>query len=400
MTRSFRLWLAAATVSAVGDGVMYFAVAWTATGLGARVAGLLLTLTVLPRAVLMLVGGAVGDRWGLRRTLVGCHLATCGLLVGYLVPVLLRGRADVPEAPALAALALGLGVVSAFALPASGAFPRLFVAPDLLPRAMSLTGSLLQVARLVGPPLGGVVVAAVALPGAVSVDLVSFVAVVAVLLVVRPPHETPPAPADGSTLRRVADGLAAAGRVPGVVPLLAAVALVAGSLIPMLSLSVPLAARERGWTAGQTGLVETGWIVGTLGVSLLVARVGTHRRPLLPLTAGPLVAAGGVLAMAVSTWLPAALAGACVMGVGTAAFTAHVFPAYVLRTPDGMLARFQALLGVAQAAPILLGTNLLAAVAAHGGATASFAVAAGLCLAAGAVTAASPAVRVLRLAPA
>ena len=399
MTRSFRLWLAAATVSAVGDGVMYFAVAWTATGLGARVAGLLLTLTVLPRAVLMLVGGAVGDRWGLRRTLVGCHLVTCGLLVGYLVPVLLLGRAEVPAEPSLAALALGLGVVSAFALPASGAFPRLFVAPDLLPREMSLTGSLLQVARLVGPPLGGVVVAAVGLPGAVSVDLVSFAAVLAVLLV-RPPQEVPPAPADGSTLRRVADGLTAAGRVPGVVPLLAAVALVAGSLIPMLSLSVPLAARERGWTAGQTGLVETGWIVGTLGVSLLVARVGTHRRPLLPLTAGPLVAAAGVLAMAVSTWLPAALAGAWVMGVGTATFTAHVFPAYVLRTPDGMLARFQALLGVAQAAPILLGTNLLAAVAARGGATASFAVAAGLCLVAGAITAASPAVRVLRLEPA
>ena len=104
--------------------------------------------------------------------------------------------------------------------------------------------------------------------------------------------------------------------------------------------------------------------------------------------------------MAVSTWLPAALAGAWVMGVGTATFTAHVFPAYVLRTPDGMLARFQALLGVAQAAPILLGTNLLAAVAAHAGATASFAVAAGLCLAASAVLAASPAVRVLRLEPA
>ena len=56
------------------------------------------------------------------------------------------------------------------------------------------------------------------------------------------------------------------------------------------------------------------------------------------------------------------------------------------------------------AAPASLGGLLtfrsVVRVAAHGGATASFAVAAGLCLAASAVLAASPAVRVLRLEPA
>ena len=393
MTRGFALWLAAATVSAVGDGVLYFAIAWTATGIGAQVAGLLLTMGMLPRTVLMLVGGAVGDRWGLRRTLIACGLATSGLLAAYLVVE----RTDVPAALALGALALGTGAVSAFALPASGAFPRLFVPPEAVPRAMSLTGSLLSMSRLVGPPLGGVVVAAFALGGAVVADLVSLLVVVAVLAAVRPPYEPVPEPSEGSTWHRIAEGLRAARRVPGVVPLLAAVALVAGSLIPMLSLSVPLAARERGWTAGQTGLVETAWIVGTLGVSLLVAKVGTHQQLLLPLTLGPVVATLGVLVLAVSPEVPLALAGAVVMGIGTATFTSHVFPAYTLASPAGMLARFQALLGMAQALPMLVGDNLLATVAAHAGATVSFLVAGGLCLVASAVAVTSSEVRSLRL---
>jgi hypothetical protein len=51
------------------------------------------------------------------------------------------------------------------------------------------------------------------------------------------------------------------------------------------------------------------------------------------------------------------------MGAGTATFTTHVFPLVVRQTPDGMLARFQAVLGVGQAAAVLLSTVALGALA-------------------------------------
>lgn len=248
-----------------------------------------------------------------------------------------------------------------------------------------MTGGLLEVARLVGPPLGGVVIAAAGLSGAVVADLIGFLLIGLVLVTVRPRYELDVPPDTGPLARRVAEGLRAARQVPGVVTLLAAVALVAGSLIPVLSLCVPLVARERGWTAGQTGLVETAWIAGTLGVSVVIARRGTSRRPSGPLVGGPLLAAGGVLVIALDAELMTSLAGAWVMGVGTALFTGHVFPVYVLKTPDGMLARFQALLGLVQAGPLVLSNNALAAVAGFVGLSAAFGVAAGCCALAGLV---------------
>lgn len=396
LTGPFTAWLAAAVVAGVGDGILYFAIGWAATGLGGQTAGWLLTLVVLPRAVLMLVGGAAGDRWGLRRTMVGCDVVMVVVLGCYL----LLARAAIPAVVMLAGLALAVGTVSAFRMPAAGAFPRVFVRDEDVSRAMSLTGSLLQVARMAGPPLGGVAVGVLGATGALSGTLAALLLSAAVLLAVRPPYEQPPDPAERSAWTRIREGLAAARAVPGVLPLLGAVALVAGTLIPLLSLCLPLAARERGWGPGWTGTVEATWVLGSLLVSLVVARTGARARATGPLLAGPLLSGLGALVLAASPVPPQpALAGALVMGAGTALFTSHAFPLYVLRTPEGMLARFQALLGVVQAAAMLVGNNVLGAVGGHAGATEAVVAAGAACLAASLVVGSSRALRAARTVP-
>ena len=389
LTRGFAAWLGAATVAATGEGVLYFAIGWTAAGIGGRTAGLLLTLVVLPRTLLLLVGGATGDRRGLRRTMIGCDLAMSAALVAYLA----AGQLPIPEVVLLAGLAVAMGVVSSFRMPAAGAFPRLFVPEATAPRALSLTGSVLEIARLAGPPLGGLVVGFLAVTGAAAADLLGLLVGLMVLVVVRPQYEPSPVAPSGSTWRRITAALRAAHAVPGVTAMLIAVALVAGTVIPLLTLCVPLAAHERGWSASSTGLVETSWILGSLGVSLLVARTGTHRRPIGAMALGPAVAALGVLVIAGSRSPVLAFAGAGVLGVGTAAFTSHLFPLYLLRTPDGMLARFQALLGVVQAASMMVANNVLGAVANAVGATAALLLLAGLEVLATPVLLASPVLR-------
>ncbi|HET7388643.1 MAG TPA: MFS transporter [Nocardioidaceae bacterium] len=386
LSRGYVAWLAATTLSATGDGVLFFALAWTATGLGAQVAALVVTAGLLPGVLFTLVGGAMADRWGLRRTIIGCDLAMCVLLAGYLA---ISGL-DLPDALLLAGLALGEGIVDAFHRPADGAFPRLFFDDEALPRGMSLTGTVLSVSRLAGPPLGGIVVVALALRGAALADLVSFALILVVLVAVRPPYE--PSPEGGqtsSTLSRILEGLRAARAVPGTAALLGAVALVAGSLLPMLSLCVPLISRSRGWGAGTSGLVEAAWITGTLVVGVLVARTGTRADPTGPLVGGPILAAIGALGVAVAPAPAAALAGAGVMGVGTAVFTSHVFPLFVLRTPEGMLARFQALMTVVQLLPVLIGENVVGAVSSRFGPSWAVVAVAAACASAG-VLARSP----------
>ena len=315
----------------------------------------MLSLALFPRVLFMLVGGALGDRWGLRTTLQRTQTGTLFVLaLVALTETLVDG-----SVATLALLALGLGVVSAVGYPAAGAYPRLFADDDRLPRLMSTVSTVLQTARFLGPPAGGLVVAAAGLVGGLIFAAVTAAVLLAALLLVRPPRPDTPQPGQGS----VRAGLAAARTTPGMVSLLGAVALVAGTLLPLLSLSVPLLGRRHGWGVVGTGMVESAWVLGSIAVTLVVARRGSAPRPVVPLVAGPVVAGAAVVVIAVAAPLALALAAALVMGAGTATFTAHVFPLVVRRTPDGMLARFQALVGVVQAAPILAGTVALGAVA-------------------------------------
>lgn len=376
LTPGFGAWLGAETLSATGDGVLFFAIAWTASGLGPQPAGMILTLGLLPRVVLTVIGGALADRWGLRRTIIAANLAMC-LLLGVFLSL---GQTRLSTVVLLGGLAVAEGLVSSVQRPANGAFPRLFFLDGRLSRGMSLTGSVLQVARLAGPPLGGVVVAALALDGAAGADLISFAAIVAVLAAVRPPLEPPPPAVDGSsTLRRAFAAVTAAGRIPGVAAMLCAVAVVAGSLLPLLSLCVPLLVRARGWGAGTAGVIEACWVAGSLALSLVIAKLGTRTRAAQALVVGPLLSAAGIVVVSLAPSAPVAYAGSVVMGVGTITFTSHAFPLYVRMTPTGMLARFQALLLVIQYLPTLVANNLLGAVSADFGPRAAMSLLAAAC---------------------
>jgi len=388
LTRALTTWLTAATVAVLADGLLYFALGWEASRFGGRAAALVLTFVTLPRMLLLLTGGSIADRWGLRRTVLCSDAVLCVLLVVLLVTLHSAGS----RLPLLARLAGTLGVVSAFRMPAAGAFPRLLADGPQLARAMALSGTVLTIARLAGTALGGVAVVLLALQGVVLVAVFGYLAVLLLVWSVRVPEASPPEKAG-----RPQRTLALARRTPGVLPLLLSVGLLAGSVLPVLSLLLPLAARERTWTAGQTGLIEAAWLVGTLAVSLLVTSLGTWPSACGPLVAGSAVTAAGTAMIAWASRPVIAVGGAVVLGLGTAIFTSHAMPLLVHRTPGDRLARFQALLGLAQAAAILAATNGLGLLASHVGPTASIVTAGGACAVAGAVVLAAPSLRAAAL---
>ncbi|HEY6737860.1 MAG TPA: hypothetical protein VI076_03350, partial [Actinopolymorphaceae bacterium] len=82
-----------------------------------------------------------------------------------------------------------------------------------------------------------------------------------------------------------------------------------------------------------------------------------------------------------------------VIGIGTALFTRHLFPLYLLRTPEGMLARFQSVLLVAQTVAMFLGNAWLGGIAAAIGPAEAMLAAGALCACVGVPVLASPALR-------
>lgn len=346
----FRTWSVTAALSTLGDSVTYFALGWTAAEQGPGAAALVLTLQSVPLCVLILLGGAVADRWGIRHTMIWCDAAMVLALLVFLAHT--TGGASLP---ALCLLAVAAGTAAGLRRPADGAFPRLFAADEQLARALASVSLLQQIARTSGPALGGALLGLGGLPLTTGLDLATYLLVLSVLLRVRPPYEETPllgAP--------VATGIRAsliAARAQGVVPLLTAVTLLGAGVLPTVILCVPLAAQERGWSAAATGLVAGCWTVGTFLVTCAVSRWGAFG--VRARVVGPVVAAGGVLALAATSSVPAGAGALLLLGAGTATWTTTAFPLFVRATPAGMLARFQALLGFAQNLAVMLALPVL-----------------------------------------
>jgi len=353
----FRLWLAAATGSSLGDGVTFFAVAWVAAQHGAAPASVVLTAEAVPLAVLMLAGGVIADRWGIRRVMICCDAAMVAVM-GFLAVVAYASGPGLVPVWALVVVGLLAGTASALRRPAGGVFPRLFARGDELAKVMATTTVFRQLAMTAGPAVGGVILAAGGLTATSTLDAASFVLVLGVLLVVRPPYEPPVVARGGPSLWcQLADGARALRATPGAGATIASIIGLAATVLPLVELCVPLAALNRGWNAATTGVVSAGWVVGGLLVTAVVAKKGM---PTAALTVtGPVLAAAGMLLLAVTTDPRWGAVGVLTVGVGTSLLTTRLIPRFVTATPEHMLARFQSLLGLAQTGPVLLMTPLL-----------------------------------------
>ncbi|MFC7549228.1 MFS transporter [Plantactinospora sp. GCM10030261] len=359
------IWTGAASCAALGTQVAIFGLSWSAAERSPALAGGVLATAIAPRVALALLGGAAADRWGPLRTVVVSGVAAGVLALGGA----LFGLALSDPTWLLFAVALGLGIVTAFQLPASGALPRLLVPATALPRALAASQVTLQATTVLAAPLGGLAVGVLGLRG--SLLLLAGAALTAVLLVWPLRHRVRQAPteyAGSSHLRLIGDGLRLVARqrvIRDVVVLLVAVA---GFLLPVGSLLVPLLAREHGWRPEVAGATAAGLAVGSAAVSLWVLVFGGLPRPGFAIAGGLALAATGLAALSVSTGRLAALACVGLVGVGNGLFASHAAPLVLGTAPKTHVARVQAILMVAQSLPLLASSNLIGLVAEIGSA--------------------------------
>jgi MFS family permease len=171
--RDFRLLWTGMAVSLLGDGIFIVAVAWQAYSISNSPSALAYigVSTSLPQVVLLLVGGAVSDRWSRRAILVWSDLVRGAALAGLSI-VVAAGAARLYELCLAGAI---IGTATAFASPAFDA-----MVPQLVPEAeLTQANAIEQFVRpsavqLAGPALGGIAVVILRPAGSFAVDAASF----------------------------------------------------------------------------------------------------------------------------------------------------------------------------------------------------------------------------------
>ncbi len=215
---NFRLLFGGSTISMLGDQFTLVALPWLVLKLTGNPAalGLVLATMALPRALFMLIGGAVVDRLSPRRVLLAARGANA-LLVALLAVLVLLG--DI-RMGLVYAIALGIGLSTAFAYPAGSAILPQLVSKDQLQPANALVMGMRQLSMFIGPALAGVVISvgahgaqaqavqdASGLGLAFSIDAISFAFSLGSLLLIRIHSDFHPKAVVGSVLSNVASGI-------------------------------------------------------------------------------------------------------------------------------------------------------------------------------------------------
>ena len=340
--RDFALLWAGMTVSLLGDGIYFVAIAWQVYDLTESPAALSLVGLAwsLGMVAFLLLGGSVADRVDRRRQMIVADLVRL-VAVGAMGFLAVTGSVEVWH---LVLLSLVFGVGEAFFSPAfSALIPSLLPAGDLV-QANALHQVVRPAAfRLAGPAIGGLLVAAFGAGTAFLVDAATFLVAIACVLAIR----ARPAVIDEALETAhggVREGMAWARREPWFWATLAVAALGIMLTAGPMEVLLPYVVRvDLDASAGAFGLVLAAGGVGGIAGGLIVSRSGMPRRPLrfMYVAWGGAVVLVGGYAVSTAVWHLAALT--FLYGAGMASGMVIWGTLMQTRVPPKMLGRVSAL---------------------------------------------------------
>jgi len=206
--RDYALLTAGSSISLLGDGFFFVALAWQVYEISNVPTALSLVglAWTLPLVLFVLLGGVFSDRYDRRWLMVGADLVRAAA-IGLLGLFSVTGALELWHVVALIAF-VGLG--DAFFNPASTAIVPDLLPDEQLPQANALQSLLRPLAvRLIGPALGGLVVAGLGSGTAFLIDAASFLAsAAAVLAITAQPRREVTDHGVRQTLHEVREGLA------------------------------------------------------------------------------------------------------------------------------------------------------------------------------------------------
>jgi MFS family permease len=372
---NYRRYISGQSVSLIGTWMQMAAQSWLVLTItrSATTLGLIVALQTVPVLLLGPYGGVIADRVDKLRlmTVLQVAMGVQALVLGVLT---VTGSVRLWEIGVLAVL---LGLNNAFENPARQSFMLELVGPENLRNAVSLNSVLVNVARVIGPAVAGVLIATVGEGVCFLVNAASFAAVVTSLMLLDRAVLTPspPSPRAPGQLR---EGLRYVKRTPELgVPLL--MMALAGALAYEFQVTLPVMARQ-GLHAGATayGFMTAAMGVGAVVGGLFVANKG--RTGLPPLVLAATVFGVVLLFAAVAPSLPVEIVALAFAGGASISFMATGNSTLQLGAAPGMRGRVMSLWFVAFQGSTPIGGPIVGWVMAQAGARAGLGLGGITCL--------------------
>lgn len=274
--RNYQLFFGGQLISLIGTWMDQVAESWLVYRLtgSSLLLGTVSFAAQIPVFLLAPIGGAVADRFN-RRTILVSTQSSMMVLAFILSALTLTHVVQVWHVVLLAAL---MGVVNAFDIPARQAFVVDMVAREDLVNAIALNSSMFNGARVIGPAIAGIVVAAIGEGWCFFANAVSFIAVIAGLLMMKslPPRRS----IEGSALENIIEGFRFVAQTGPIRALMLLLGLVSFTAMPYAVLMPIFAdqilhggARALGILMGASGLGALGGAV-TLAMRKSVRGLG------------------------------------------------------------------------------------------------------------------------------
>lgn len=335
-SRDFRLLWAGEAISVLGTQIHMVALPWLTlllTGSGLAL-GTVLMAGAIPRAVFMLAGGALTDRFSPRVLMLASNLARA-VLVAITTGLVATQAIQLWH---LYLLSFLYGIADAFFYPAFAAIVPAVLEEERLVSGNALLHGTTQLAGLLGPAAGGVLVSAVSIASAFGIDAVSFVFATLMLFLMRAGRAAHPGDAytmaeEGKgLLHSIKEGIAYAWKDSVLRSLLLIIALINLGFLGPFVVGTPMMARQLpedevlrqalAWLTGHSGKLgaidpraaSLGIMFSAFGAGALLGTIiaGTLRRiphrGMVVLGGTALFSLGaGLLGYAPSVWVAAAI---------------------------------------------------------------------------------------------
>ena len=379
--RNYRLFYSGQSLSLIGTWITRIATSWLVYRLtgSAFLLGLVGFCGQIPTLLLTPIAGVIVDRRNRHRMLVVTQILSL-LQSAALAALAFPGRLTVPW---ILGLQVAQGIINAFDTPARQSFVvEMIDNRDDLGNAIALNSTMVNGARIIGPSIGGALIALFGEPWCFTIDAISYIAVLASLFAMRL-TPAPPRPTRGRMIDDLTQGVRYVTGFPPVRTLLLLLAIVSTMGMPYTVLMPAIATGVLHGGAHTLGFLMTASGVGAVVGALYLASRSTVLGLGRVITIATFIFGGSLVAFALSRSLVVSLLILPFVGGGMMIETASTNTILQTLVSEEMRGRVMSFYTMAFLGTAPIGSLLAGALAARAGAPAAILIGGVVCLLAG-----------------